>query len=187
MKISAVSFGRTPIMKCTIKKTENRGKVEATLYKMDAKDKNDLQDVEYSKVGRCMYDDMAKEFDSPSYSREFYMLQNDKTKEVISCAQTSHRFRTSDKNPGLSTLIEEIGVSKNYVNGAEPLLAYIAYNAFNRFDDTVYTAFRPEEIPVDMKRAKFSQTKLGEWYIPQKRYHVLIDSAQRHSQMEFLS
>ena len=121
---------------------------------------------------------------------------NDKTKEVISCAQTSHHYRPIQisngfesitfENPGSNTLIEEMNVNQNYVNAAEPLLAYIVKSAGERFDSTVYTSFNQDFVPA-LKRAKFSQTKLGEFYIPEKRYATLINQAEEHSQIEYLA
>ena len=84
----------------------------------------------------------------------------------------------------LSTLIEEMNVNPNYVNGAEPLLAYIVKAAGERFDSTVYAAFNQDKIP-SLKRAKFTQTKLGEFFIPEKRYSTLIEQAEKRSNIEY--
>ncbi len=190
MKILCVnysySFGRTPLMTCTVKQKEKNEKVSATLYKMDPKNPKDIDDVRYSKKGRYMYGDMLQESKQKQSAREFFMLQNDKTQEVISCAQISHRYRPSQKNQGFYSLIEEMNISNNYINGAEPIIAYLAYNAQNRLESSLYSAFHPEEIPIDMKRIKFSEGNKGEWYLPQRRFNTLIDRAQAHSQIEFM-
>ena len=190
MKISragnSASFGKTAVLSCMLKQQPGKDKVSATLYKMDPHKLSDIDDVRYSKNTRCIRNDFFKAVEERHPNREFYLLQNDKTKEVICCAQTSHHFRSLDaQNPGLSTLIDEIGVNYNYVNGAEPMLAYIVKRAGERFDSTVYTAFTQDELP-SLKRAKFSKTNLGEFYIPEKRYNTLIDQAERRSQIEYL-
>ena len=190
MKIAKINsnqnFGKTALLSCQIKQEENKEKVNATLYKMDPHNPKDINDVKYSKQTRCIYRDFVAALEQRQQNREFYLLQNDKTGEVISCAQTSHHYRPANaQNEGFSTLIEEMNENKKYINASEPLLAYIAKHAAERYDSTVYTAFTTDEIP-SLKRAKFTQTKLGEFFIPEKRYYVLIDQAEKHSQIEFL-
>lgn len=189
------SFGKKALLTCEIKQGPTKNKVQATLYKMDPHNLSDIDDVRYSKQTMCIQSDFSKAIEQRIPNKDFYILRNDKTKEVISCAQTSHHYRTDQisrgfntitfENPGLSTLIEEMNVNPNYVNGAEPLLAYIVKAAGERFDSTVYTAFDQDVVP-SLKRAKFSQTKLGEFFIPEKRYSILMDQAEKHSQIEYL-
>ncbi len=189
------SFGKKALLTCEIKQEPNKNKVQATLYKMDPHNLSDIEDVRYSKQTRCIHFDFQRASEQRIPNKDFYILRNDKTKEVISCAQTSHHYRPDQitrgfntitfENPGLSTLIEEMNVNPNYVNGAEPLLAYIVKVAGERFDSTVYSAFDQEVVP-SLKRAKFTQTKLGEFFIPEKRYSILMDQAEKHSQIEYL-
>ena len=189
------SFGKKALLTCEIKQEPNKNKVQATLYKMDPHNLSDIEDVRYSKQTRCIHFDFQRASEQRVPNKDFYILRNDKTKEVISCAQTSHHYRPDQitrgfntitfENPGLSTLIEEMNVNPNYVNGAEPLLAYIVKVAGERFDSTVYSAFDQEVVP-SLKRAKFTQTKLGEFFIPEKRYSILMDQAEKHSQIEYL-
>ena len=189
------SFGKKALLTCEIKQEPNKNKVQATLYKMDPHNLSDIDDVRYSKQTMCIQSDFSKAIEQRIPNKDFYILRNDKTKEVISCAQTSHHYRPDQisrgfntitfENPGLSTLIEEMNVNSNYVNGAEPLLAYIVKAAGERFDSTVYTAFDQDVVP-SLKRAKFTQTKLGEFFIPEKRYSILMDQAERRSQIEYL-
>ncbi len=190
------SFGKKALLTCEIKQELNKNKVQATLYKMDPHNLSDIDDVMYSKQTRCILPDFITSIEKLYPNKDFYLLQNDKTKEVISCAQTSHHYRPIQisngfesitfENPGSNTLIEEMNVNQNYVNAAEPLLAYIVKSAGERFDSTVYTSFNQDFVPA-LKRAKFSQTKLGEFYIPEKRYATLINQAEEHSQIEYLA
>ena len=189
------SFGKKALLTCEIKQELNKNKVQAKLYKMDPHNLSDIDDVMYSKQTRCILPDFITSIEKLYPNKDFYLLQNDKTKEVISCAQTSHHYRPIQssngfesitfENPGSNTLIEEMNVNQNYVNAAEPLLAYIVKSAGERFDSTVYTSFNQDFVPA-LKRAKFSQTKLGEFYIPGKRYATLINQAEEHSNIEYL-
>ena len=190
------SFGKKALLTCEIKQEPKKNKIQATLYKMDPHNISDIDDVMYSKQTRCILPDFITSIEKLYPNKDFYLLQNDKTKEVISCAQTSHHYRPIQisngfesitfENPGSNTLIEEMNVNQNYVNAAEPLLAYIVKSAGERFDSTVYTSFNQDFVPA-LKRAKFSQTKLGEFYIPEKRYATLINQAEEHSQIEYLA
>ena len=191
MKISNISnnvnFGKTALLTCTLKENDSKEKISATLYQMDPKNVEDMNDIKYSKLTKTLSDYIVAEHGKVQPAREFYLLQNDKTKEAISYAQTSHHFRPFNaKNEGLSTLIEEMRENTKYTNASEPLLAYIAKRAEERYDHTVYTAFGLDEIP-SLKRAKFTETKLGEFFIPEKRYKVLIEQAEKRSQIEFLA
>ena len=190
------SFGKKALLTREIKQEPKKNKIQATLYKMDPHNISDIDDVMYSKQTRCILPDFITSIEKLYPNKDFYLLQNDKTKEVISCAQTSHHYRPIQisngfesitfENPGSNTLIEEMNVNQNYVNAAEPLLAYIVKSAGERFDSTVYTSFNQDFVPA-LKRAKFSQTKLGEFYIPEKRYATLINQAEEHSQIEYLA
>lgn len=190
MKISKIntmcSFGKTPLMTCSIKQKSDNQRVQATLYKIDSTQATDIDDVRYSKLARCMYSDLLNAFKKCRSDKDFLLLQNDKTKEVISCAQTSHRYRPFGDKPERYTLVETLNGNDKYINGIEPLMAYIASAADSRFDDSVRTAFHSDDISVNMQRIKFSQEKNGEWVLPKKRYYTLIDKAQEHSQLQLL-
>ena len=186
MKTQAISFGKTAVMTCTVKSADKKTSVDATLYQMDPTKREDYRDVMYSKHTTCIKPDFSKDTGHRQGMYEYYLLQNDKTKEVIACAQTSRHYRTGKSAyNGVSTLINEMNQNRNYINGAEPVLAYLAYNAGERFDKCVTTAFGRDEIPC-LKNSKFTQLKTGDWCIPEKRYHILIDQAEKRENVNFL-
>lgn len=180
------TFGKTPVMRCEMKKTGTKDKAQSTLYKLNPQLNSDLEEVMYSKRARCMYTDMRKDSQTKNPYREYYILKDDKTDEVISCAETSHHYRAENvPHPGLSTLIDEMESNGKYVSSQEPLLAYLAYSAMNRFDDSVCVGFYNEDYS-RFKRARFSETKNGDWILPDKRYINLIDNAAKRYNIEFL-
>ncbi len=186
MRTQSISFGKTPVMTCTVKTTGKNDKVDATLYRMNAHDSEDQRDVRFSKHTTCIKKDFDKEAGRFRPVYDFFLLTNNKTKEVIACAQTSRHFRTGDaKYNGCSTLIDEMSENRNYVNGAEPLLAYIVHQAEERYDHCVTTAFDRDEIPV-LKNCKFTQLKTGDWCIPEKRYPLLLDQAEKRENISFI-
>lgn len=186
MSIQSISFGKTAVMTCTIKNAETKKRQEATLYKMNPHNREDQRDISYSKQTRCI----AKNFEAdtariqPHY--DYYLLTNDKTKEVISCAQTSRHYRANNTSySGVSTLIDEMKENEKYVRGGEPLLAYLAHKSFSQYDKCIASAVDLEEAP-SLKGCKFTQLKNGDWVIPEKRYHMLIDQAEKRNDISFI-
>lgn len=186
MKTQAISFGKSAVMTCTVKSADKTTKVNATLYQMNPLEREDYRDVMYSKHTTCIKSDFQRDTGHRQGMYEYYLLQNDKTGEVIACAQTSRRYRTGNaKYNGVSTLIEEMSQNRHYINGAEPVLAYLVHKAGEQFDNCVTTAFDKDEIPC-LKNSKFTQLKTGDWCIPEKRYQLLIDQAEKRENVNFL-
>ncbi len=186
MRTQSISFGKTPVMTCSVKTADKKNKIDATLYKMNPQDREDQRDVRFSKHTNSIKSDFERESGNYYPSYDYFLLTNNKTKEVIACAQTSRHYRTGNaRYNGCSTLINEMYENKNYVNGAEPVLAYIAHRAEERFDTCVTTAFDRDEIP-GLKHCKFTQLKTGDWCIPEKRYPLLIDQAEVRENISFI-
>lgn len=187
MRTQSINFGKKAVMTCTVKSADKKTKVDATLYKMNPSEKEDYKDVMYSKHTTCIKPDFVRDIGNNQGRYEYYLLQNDKTKEVIACAQTSRHYRTGKSAyNGASTLIDEMNQNRNYINGAEPVLAYLAHKAASQFDTCVTTAFDKDEVPC-LKNSKFTQLKTGDWCIPEKRYHLLIDQAEKRENVSFLA
>ncbi len=179
------TFGKTPVLTCRIKDWETKQPHNATLYKMDPNNFQDLNEILYSKNTNSIKRNFMKAHAKNINYKDFYVMQNDRTMEVISCAQTEHRYGNfNKKNSGLYTLIEEMEENPNYINGMEPLTAGIIKNASARFDESIYTSFRAEEAPY-LKRAKFSKTKEGAYYVPQKRFNAILMQAENRSQIDY--
>ena len=187
MRTQSISFGKKEVMTCTVKSADKKTSVNATLYQMEPTRREDYKDVMYSKHTTCIKPDFLSDTGHFQPFYEYYLLQNDKTKEVIACAQTSRHYRTGKAAyTGPSTLIEEMNQNLNYINGAEPVLAYLAHKAASQFDTCVTTAFDKDEVPC-LKSSKFTQLKTGDWCIPEKRYHLLIDQAEKRENVSFLA
>lgn len=186
MRVQNISFGKTPILTCQFKQKDTNKKVDATLYKMDPHNPSDIKDVEYSKKARCMIFDMKKDQGRFYPAREYYIIQENKTGEVISCAQTSHHYRLNNAYcPGTSTTIEELADNEKYVNSTEPMLAFLAQNAFERYDKSVVVGTYTDD-ESQFKRARFSKSKNGDWILPEKRFTNLVDTAVKRNNIEFI-
>jgi len=186
MNINAISFGKTPVMKCTVKDAATKKSNEATVYKMDTMEREDLREIQLSKNTRSIVRDFEKESYRRAPIHEYFLLKNDKTGEVIACAETSRHYKIGDtRYSGASTVIDEFSENKKYVNGAEPLFAYIAHNAEQRYDNYICTAFNDETIKT-LRTHKFTQIKNGDWCMPAKRYQTVIGQAERRNNVVFL-
>lgn len=189
MNISAngmnVAFGKTPVMSCKVKRQQDNKPVDATLYRLDSGSLADLHDIEMSKTAKVLTHHYAESTYRNKHN-DFYILQNDKTDEVICAAETSHHFRTKkDRFEGTSTVIEEFRANDKYANAAEPVLAHIVNQAGKQFDKSVVSALNTEEMP-SLKHAKFSQTKNYDYLLPEKRFDNFTDRAEKKFSIEYL-
>ena len=94
MRTQAISFGKSAVMTCTVKSADKKTKVDATLYQMNPLEREDYKDVMYSKHTLCIKPDFQRDTGHRQGMYDYYLLQNNKTKEVIACAQTSRHYRT---------------------------------------------------------------------------------------------
>lgn len=187
MNISAInntqSFGKTALMHCKVRTLEDKERIGATLYKMDPKNNNDVKDVKFSKTAYALIKDMSRDSRKVHPTREYYILTNDKTGEVISCAQTSNHFRADEgKVSGSYMLLEEVNSNDKYINPIAPMIAFLADKAFNHFDSGIVIG-TSELDDKTLKRAKFSRAQNGDWFIPQKRFIDFTDKATKKYDM----
>ena len=139
---SSPVFGKTAVMECRVKESANKLGENATLYKLNTDSTGDFYDVVRSKNTTCILNDYVKAYKYGNSLSEYYILQDDYTGEVISCAQVSRRYRNSNKeNPGNCTFISAMSENKKYLNGAEPILAYMTKVAAERYDKSLYAAY----------------------------------------------
>lgn len=191
MKISAinnrVNFGKIQVMKCSVNQKGSNSKKSATLYEMEPDNPKDVQEVRYSKNARCIYYDFMIDAGKKDRGRRYYMLKDDKTQEVIACAQTSRHIRPENSTySGQNTLIEEMSENPKYVDGAKPLIAYIAHRADSEFDNFVSTAFDTDIIPY-LKDFNFIQIPTGDWIIPKGQYGILEKHVKNNAEASFMN
>ena len=177
------SFGKTALMQCKVRTLQDKERISATLYKMNPKDSNDVKEVKYSKTAYVLMPDMAKDAKKEYPSREYYLLTNDKTGEVISCSQTSNHFREGEeKVSGSYLMIEEFNANDKYINPIMPMIAFLADKAYKHFDSNIVMGTSDIDDKT-LKREKFSRAKNGDWYIPQKRFIDVTDKAVKKYDM----
>ena len=182
------AFGKYSVMSCQVKDVKSKENNSATLYKLNTDDGNDANDVRYSKTAQAIRDDFFDAYYHGNNYKNFYLLQNDKTGEVISCAQTSWHYRNGDiQNPGFSTVIEQLSENDKYVNSGEPMLAYIINDASIKGFESVYSVSTPSNQSQAVARAKFSKTENeGITFMPQKSFLNFLDGAEKRSKIDYI-
>ena len=180
-----ISFSKEPVSACVLINKDKGTKSDATLYKADVKSDSDKFDIKRSKTASCLYSDFMRERRRNEPCSDFFILQDDKTNEVICAAETSRHYRPLEgKKEGFATIIDEIRENNKYENAAEPMLEYIVREAYKRGDTNVFTAFQSEDLP-SLKRERFTETNNGEWYMPRARFFDFIDIAEKRSHIDY--
>ncbi len=188
---AAQTFGKTPLLTCKIKDSETKKYNNATLYKMDPKNLSDIDEIIYSKNTNCIKNDFYNASSKRHQIKDFYVIKNDKTGEIMSCAQTEHRYRKNmyrkkeSQTPGLYTLVEAMSENGKYINSSKPLLAYIVKKAQEQHDLNVYLPFHKDEIS-SQNIESISKDKFGSYFINNKDYYEVITEAEEDSEIEYL-
>ena len=187
---TTINFGKTPVATCIVKEVSTQKEVPATIFKMDPLNESDYREIKYSKFTNDIKYGVNEERDQAPYNhgREFYLVKANKNGEVIACAQTLHRFRTSDvPHQGLSTMLEEASENKKFDNGALPLVAYIAQRAIDRYDNSIISVTGTDEEPTIQKKLKFKETETqGVFALPQRRFTNFINRAKNEASLEII-
>ena len=196
-KIS-LSFGKTPILQCRVTDIEKRKRHNATLYKLNPRNTLDFKDVIRSKNTTCIQRDFKEAYINGNKSfHDFYILQDEGTDEVISCAQVAHRYSPKDQiNPGYYTLISAMSENKKYINGAEPIMSFVTRMAAERSDKCVKAAYNIKDSSLwsewradDMhtiKNRHIADIGADGVCIPEFRYTPYIDMTERRNQIYYL-
>ncbi|MBQ8635119.1 hypothetical protein IJX73_01165 [bacterium] len=175
--LSNISFGKYPILNCQVKDSKTKQKKDATLYKYDPHNVKDMKEIRQRQIPFGI--------DEMGYTK-IYILEDDETKDIVSCAQTSRHYRSNNLHQaGFSTLIEDMESSKAYINPSEPLIAGLAKEAQDRSDSSIFLA-RPIQDVHSISNVRMAANKLGEHYLTERRFNSVIDKACEHSQIEFL-
>lgn len=180
---SIQSFGKTPVMKCTVKSSETGNKENATLYQMDTNNRKDYYEVRSSKNTGDILSDFERDSLNRSNLRQYYLLKNDKTQEVIGCAETTKRM-SGGISDGKYIQIEEISENKKYKNGIEPIFTYLVHFAKEIGQDAVVSIAGENIIP-NMRKAKQVQVKTGEIITPQSSFDEILNHAERRYNIEY--
>lgn len=179
----SITFGKTPVMTCEVKRKSDQQRIKATLYKMDLKNHNDLDEIKYSKTTKSLYYDAEKDSRNFSPYRDYYLLKADDTKEVISgLSVTSHFRRGEERTCGLSFVVDAMEGNNKYVSSTDPILAYLANEAINNYRENIIIG-NGDIDEKNLRREKFTKSKIGEWFLPQQRFTQLIDQAEKRYNM----
>ncbi len=186
MEINKISpsFGKKSVMKCVVKDKRTEKNNSATLYKLDSNDSSDVRDVFFSKNTAAIGKDILRDNKSGKSNSDYFVLCNDDNGEVISCAQTQHRYRITPQHEGQYTLIKSLGENRNYSNPVVPLIGYIVKTASDRYDKNVFAAYTLDERPV-LEKINFTEDKHGETFIPSEKFDSVLNGTKEHFSINF--
>lgn len=189
MKINSVytiNFGKTPIALCNVKKAHSIEKKEAEVYLMDPSNKKDVEEIIYSKTTYPIRDMFLRDSKRSGQSyRKYYVLKDTEENKIVSYAATSRRFNPQEgKYKGCYTLIEELGQNHEYNDPLTPTIACIINEAEARYDKHIFSAVG-ENDDISPRACSFSLTKRGDWVLPQKRYGIVLEHAEKRNDIVY--
>ena len=179
-------FGKQALMTCEVKERGKEGTQRATLYSLDPQNASDRNDVRYSKQTFCIASDFERQQYEKFPQKEFYVVNNDKTGEVVSCAEISHHYSPMlNEKGGVYTLIEEAKLNKKYDNGEKPLLAYIARQAVDKYEEAVIGACEESALE-NFEGDNFTKLRTGEIVAPKENFMKIMKQADEDCSTEYL-
>lgn len=190
------SFGKFPVMECRVKQAGCNYTQKATLYELNPNSKYDLLDVRRSKNTNCIKDAFTSAFAQGDNLNHYYIMQDNDTKEVISCAQVARKYRAYGDNIGFSTQIRAMEENKKFKFGLQSMLAYFAklaldrndiavYAPYNKYDSDSWSQWSPYDLP-SLEELKVKDVGKDGICIPSKGFYYFIDSAARSRKIKFL-
>ena len=183
---NSTSFGKIPVLQCRVEEASSGNINKATLYKMEPNKPEDAREIKYSKNARCIYYDFMVDAGKHISDRDYYLLQNNKTKEVIACAQASRHFRPDNAEfNGMTTFIEEMSENPKYVKGGLPIFAHIALNSLESNDASVSTSTYTSAID-SLAGSSFIQIDTGDWILPKDDYRSFIKQVMYDSSLDYV-
>lgn len=190
MRIQAInnttSFGKIPVLQCKVEEASTGNISKATLYQMEPSKPEDAREIKYSKNARCIYYDFMVDAGKHISDRNYYLLKNDKTKEVIACAQTAKHYRPANSQfGGITTFVEEIAENPKYVKGAQPIFAHIALNSLDSNDLSVSTSTYANAVD-SLVDSRFVQIETGDWILPKDEYRDFIKQVMYDNDLTYL-
>lgn len=186
--INNINFGKRLVAICNTKEAKNGKQTASNLYEVDPKNKDDLFDVNRSNHTKAI----RKDFNSAGSihnlrnirDSKFYILQNDVTKEVISCAEISKRYSQEPEQNGIYLNIKELEGNKHYLNSTSPLTGYFAKMAEELGCTRISTSFREDDMP-ELKKEGFRETVLENLEMPKENFKKAVENAKDNHDMIF--
>ncbi|MBQ3641342.1 hypothetical protein II906_05400 [bacterium] len=184
---NTVNFGREALMTCQVKQVEENKKYPATLYKMDQLKADDYHDIQNSRNTNAIKLDFENEYYRRNPIHDFYILQNDKTREIIGCAEKNTHFKTwEDVDTGVITLLQTLSVNPKYLNAGEPIFTYIVKDAKDCFRKAV-TLATGENIVPNMGQAKFTENKDKNLVLRSAAFEPVIEQGEKRYGIQYIA
>ena len=182
-----LSFGRQALMTCFVKDKETNEKCPATLYKMDALNADDFNDVMASKNTIDIKRAMEADFFKRRTYGDFFILQNDKTKEVMGCAEKeTHYKNVNDVDNGFVTVINTLSGNNKYLNPQEPIFIYLVNESKDCFRNAI-TMGTGDDIQYNLRGVKFTKNKTNDLVLRQRAFDSYLQQSEPRYNIEYLA
>ena len=189
MKINSVNinFTKKLVAKCEIK-DKQRAKHPASIYEYNPRSIDDMKEIQNGLNAEFIKYNFFKQgyYRRNMPESKFYAMKDDVTGDIIASAQTSNHLALQGKYEGLYTSIDELQASDNYINPANPMVAFIADKAQQTYSKNILTSFRADEAP-DLGECKFKKTKSGIWIIRSRGFKECISRAEKRNNLEIIA
>ena len=187
MKINTLNlnFGKKLVATCCIK-NQNKEKCPASIYEYNPRNSEDAEEIKNSPYTSSIKRDFYRQYINCKIpANKYYILLDDKTKEVATVAKLSQHITEEGKYKGYYISIDELEENKNYIDSITPMIGFIANKANSTYSDNILTAFRTYEMPA-LKELKFKSTKEDIWALRSKGFNESILRAEKRNNLEII-
>ncbi|MBQ3641029.1 hypothetical protein II906_03775 [bacterium] len=184
---SNLNFGKQALMTCFVRSMDTNEKCSATLYKMNQLNADDFYDVMNSKNTIAIKRAMETDFFKRRETSDFYVLQNDKTQEIIGCAEKQNHYKpVDDVDSGMITVINELSGNFNYLNPQEPIFIYLVKNAQDSFRNAI-TMATGDDIMRNLRGAKFTKNRANDLVLRGRAFDSYLQQAEQRYNVEYIA
>ncbi len=191
MQISKINsqpaFGKRLVANCQIVDRNSKEKQNASIYELNTRDVRDREFIENNGWFPSTVIGFFRDFDKYRNYRTYNALVNNETGEIVGMSATTNHYKGDSVNiPGTSVCIDSISLKNGDGDNVEEILVAKSVNdAFGRHYQSVTASTSALDKP-KLKKASFSETKNGDWVMPEHRMEASIKRAQKKCAIEFL-
>lgn len=191
MQISKVNgqfnFGKRLIANCQIVDKNSKEKQSASIYELNTRDVRDREFIENNDWFPSTVVGFFRDYDKYRNYRTYNAVVNNQTGEMVGISAATNHYKCNSVNiPGATVCIDSISLKNGDGDNVEEILVAKSVNdAFRKHYKSV-TASTSALDRAKLKKASFSETKNGDWVMPERRMEASIKRAQKQCAIEFL-
>ena len=184
---SNLNFGKQALMTCFVRNMDTNEKCPTTLYKMNQLNSDDYHAVMYSKNTTAIKRAFELDFIKRRETSDFYVLENDKTQEIMGCAEKQNHYKPDDDvDSGMRTVINELSGNFNYLNPQEPIFIYLVKNAQDSFRNAI-TMATGDDILYNLRGSKFTRNRGNDLVLRGRAFDSYLQQAEPRYNVEYIA